>query len=269
MSIATSHCRKQLLFALLSAADFALTWWLLTRPDGGAYEANPVAAWWLARAGWLGLALYKAGVVGVVVASTAAIARRRPQVAGRVLWLACACLAAVVTYSAALGGTAQGASDNDAAVTNVQLDEINRQTHERNRRREPGRALMRRLIGDVPAGRCTLCEGVEQMLACEGSDPERLRLLAIDYPDVSVEQRFACWICFRILSPLRTDPDALRRMAHWLEGEYQSDYGAGVPQSLIRQFGPLWPAGRLYDADEHAAHGLKRSVAKNVADARR
>src|SRR5207244_366514 len=137
---------------------------------------------------------------------------------GRVLWLACACLAAVVTYSAALGGTAQAASSEDeVAQTNASLAEVNRQTHERNRRREPGRVLMRRLVVDVPAGHCTFRDGAEQLLACEGTDPERLRLLAIDYPETSVEQRFACWLCFRILSPLRTDVDALRRMARRLE----------------------------------------------------
>ena len=39
---APAHPRKLFLFAALSLADLALTWFLLERRGGGAYEQNPV-----------------------------------------------------------------------------------------------------------------------------------------------------------------------------------------------------------------------------------
>ena len=51
---------KQLLFVVLNFADLVLTAWLLSTSEGGVYEANPVARWWLVRHGWLGLAAFKA-----------------------------------------------------------------------------------------------------------------------------------------------------------------------------------------------------------------
>src|SRR5919199_622006 len=47
---------KLCLFAVLSLADLGLTWQLLR--DGGAYESNPVAGWWLAHYGWAGVVAY-------------------------------------------------------------------------------------------------------------------------------------------------------------------------------------------------------------------
>src|SRR5262249_41553021 len=55
------HCRKLLLFLLLSLTDLWLTWFLVQRSDGAVYEGNPVAAWWLSRYGLPGLALFKGG----------------------------------------------------------------------------------------------------------------------------------------------------------------------------------------------------------------
>src|SRR5205085_2430927 len=57
---------RRALFVVLSAADLGLTWWLLER-SGGAYEANPLARWWLLRCGWLGLAALEAGQVMLVL----------------------------------------------------------------------------------------------------------------------------------------------------------------------------------------------------------
>ena len=80
---------KQLLFVVLSLADLALTWWLFTSSNGQVDEANPLARWWLAQFGWLGLAAFKAGVVVLVVGLAGLIGRSRPRTAGRVLDLGC------------------------------------------------------------------------------------------------------------------------------------------------------------------------------------
>ncbi len=96
---------KQSLFALLSLADLALTWWLLEQSDGQVYEANPLAGWLLAHAGWGGLACFKAAIVLLVLGLAALISRRRPAAADRVLNFACAAMSLVVLYSTALCGS--------------------------------------------------------------------------------------------------------------------------------------------------------------------
>jgi hypothetical protein len=96
------HPGKQLLFAALSLTDLSLTWWLLSHSDGQVYESNPVARWWLANHGWLGLAGFKVVGVLLVIGLAAVISRYRPRAAGRVLGFACAALTVVVLYSASL-----------------------------------------------------------------------------------------------------------------------------------------------------------------------
>src|SRR5262245_24142327 len=99
--------RRQLLiyalmaFAILSAADFALTRHLLHGSDT-AYEANPVAGWLLARHGWGGLALFKVAIALVFVGLAAVVHWHRPRAAKQLLGFGCAALALVVIYSAAL-----------------------------------------------------------------------------------------------------------------------------------------------------------------------
>jgi hypothetical protein len=107
--------RMQLLFVLLSGADLALTWWLLGGSGGEVYEANPVANWWLARAGWAGLAGFKAALVLLVLGLAAVIGRHRPRAADGVLCFACAAVAAVVLYSATLCPTAWGSAEQRQA----------------------------------------------------------------------------------------------------------------------------------------------------------
>src|SRR5215831_6550499 len=98
-----AHPVRLLLFGLLSLADLFLTLRLLAH-SGAVYESNPLARWWLARHGWLGLACFKAATVLVVVGLAGAITRRRPRAGGRVLGFACAALALVVCYSSVLYG---------------------------------------------------------------------------------------------------------------------------------------------------------------------
>ena len=95
------HPRKLILFTALSLADLALTCLLLQRA-GGAYESNPVAAWWLANFGWAGLAGFKFALVLSVAALVAVVSRYHPRAGGRVLAFGCSALLAVVLYSGSL-----------------------------------------------------------------------------------------------------------------------------------------------------------------------
>jgi hypothetical protein len=93
------HPGKLLLFVLLSMADLFLTWLLVTGTGGQVYESNPVANYWLASYGWLGLGVFKAGMVSVVSTLVLVISRYRPRTGERVLLFACSTLTVVVLYS--------------------------------------------------------------------------------------------------------------------------------------------------------------------------
>lgn len=93
------HLRKFGLFVLLSLADLALTWFLLSRGKGEVYEGNPIAHSWLVAYGWGGLIVFKAGIVLVVAGLVFIISRYRPRLGGLVLAFACCTLGAVVIYS--------------------------------------------------------------------------------------------------------------------------------------------------------------------------
>src|SRR5262249_33959242 len=107
MNAIRSYRGKLALFVALSVLDLVLTWYLLRGRPGRFYEGNPVAGWWLASFGWVGLAGFKVAVVLVALGAIAAVARARPRAAGWLLSFACLATAAVVTYSCCLLKTAR------------------------------------------------------------------------------------------------------------------------------------------------------------------
>jgi hypothetical protein len=86
------------LYAVLSAADLLLTSALL-RLNPAAFESNPLAAAWLERHGWGGLAVYKALTVAVFIVAVMLLARRRRGVAVGVVGFGCTALLWVTIYS--------------------------------------------------------------------------------------------------------------------------------------------------------------------------
>jgi hypothetical protein len=87
-----------ILYVVLSLADLVLTAALLGT-DGEAYEANPIAAAFLERHGWSGLALFKAAGVTVFVAAVVLLARRRRQLAAAVVTFGCLVLIGVTWHT--------------------------------------------------------------------------------------------------------------------------------------------------------------------------
>jgi hypothetical protein len=95
---ARKYCLAGLvLYAGLSVTDFALTYALVT--EGVAYEANPVAAAWLHRYGWAGLAWFKALGAAVFAVPAVLVARRRPRTGALLVTLGCLVMVWVVVYS--------------------------------------------------------------------------------------------------------------------------------------------------------------------------
>ena len=87
-------------FACVSALDFLLTWALIR--EGAAVEANPLAGDILARFGWLGLGLFKAGAVAVVLLLGVIIRSKSRRAARRLLQVGCSIVVLVVAYSSCL-----------------------------------------------------------------------------------------------------------------------------------------------------------------------
>ena len=85
------------LYVVLGATDLALTVAIVR--EGVGYEANPVAAAWLDRHGWEGLAAFKLLSAAVFGMAVGVIVRRRPRTAAVLVALGCAALLAVVVHS--------------------------------------------------------------------------------------------------------------------------------------------------------------------------
>jgi hypothetical protein len=91
-----------ILYAALSVADWSLTWALIRGSDGAVSEGNPVAAWCLARYGWPGLALFKAGCTATFAGAVGLLVRRQPRAGARMVTLALLALTLVNSYSLGL-----------------------------------------------------------------------------------------------------------------------------------------------------------------------
>jgi hypothetical protein len=90
-------------FVTLSSADFVLTKLLLQGSSGEIYESNPLADFVLHGSGWLGLALFKTALVGLISGVILYIEPRKPKAAHRLAAFACLVTSGVVVYSVCLG----------------------------------------------------------------------------------------------------------------------------------------------------------------------
>jgi hypothetical protein len=247
---------KQALFALLSGADLALTCWLLERSGGQVFEANPVAGWWLARAGWAGLAGFKAAVVLLVLLLAAVIFRQRPRAADRLLGFGCAGLALVVLYSSALCRSPSAATVQDVN------DLLDRTVNSEARRDYGKHQVLQSLLNeggeDLVARRCSLREAQERVSASEmGGDPRWLRGLTGPNPGHSPQELIAACIILRAVDSLEDDPHKARQVALRLEREFELTYGNSLPPFHRKFLGRVAPegAGR---ANRAAAGGSAR-----------
>jgi hypothetical protein len=224
---------KSLLFCLLSLADLALTCWLLGNSGGQAYEANPLARWWLSRHGWVGLACFKLTCVLTVLGLASLISRYRPRAGGRVLTFGCAALAAVVLYSAAL---CLGA---DASPERLQAEE-SRRLDEEFHKAEAYHALLDRLVEDVLAGRLTLREAAQLAAESErGRDPTWLECLARVYPGRSGPECLAANVIHHAVISRAKEPEVGVR----LEAEFYRTFGArapALPQVQLERAAVTW-----------------------------
>jgi hypothetical protein len=225
-----SCCRKLLLFALLSVADFALTWLLLHRAGDRACEKNPVAFWWLDHFGWAGLAGFKLGIVGVVAILVLVVARHRPPTARKVLRFGCSVLLAVVLYSGCLlyGVEAAAGSPPDAELGQVQerTRELDRQAAYWRKYHAQSTCLRR----DLGAGRRTLAEAVAILVQMEQvGDMPHLRRSKANDAGRSREAWLAARLMLDTLRSLRGDSQRREQVARDLEAQFRSRFAGAEP----------------------------------------
>ncbi len=96
------HPQETLILVVVSALDVIMTYYLLTRDDGGFTESNPIAKYFLDRWGIAGMAYFKGSMTLLVCVITQIVARKNSVLARQVLGLATLIIVAVVIYSVRL-----------------------------------------------------------------------------------------------------------------------------------------------------------------------
>jgi hypothetical protein len=220
--------RKLALFTALSLGDWVLTWLLVGQGPATVYEANPLAGWWLATAGWSGLALFKLLTVLLAGGLCLAIARRSPRAAGRLLSFACAVLAAVVLYSCSLAGYAR----LEAAAAAAECSRLRERDQHLDRRLSASaeyRESLHLLSASLIARDCTLAGAVRELRrTAMARDPSWLGRLRQDYPGCSDEQCLALNLSrYTVLGCCRW-PSPAREVAERLDAELRGAYGVSL-----------------------------------------
>lgn len=92
---------ESMLFILVSALDFVMTWYLLQydHPAIEFSESNPIARYFIYGWGIKGMFAFKCLIVSFVVVLCQVIAVSDTKAASRVLWLSSAIVGGVVCYS--------------------------------------------------------------------------------------------------------------------------------------------------------------------------
>jgi hypothetical protein len=234
-----TYCRKLFLFTALSLIDLALTWIVLGRAEGRAFESNLVAAWWLDCFGWPGLTGFKVAIVLLVAALTLMVSRHRPRVGGCLLTFGCSALLAVVVYSVSLvrrveaeAGSAVATALRQAqeAIRNLERDLANKRAYD---------ALLGRLVDDLLEHRRTLTEAVEALAEAEYvKDPDWLRRMQLSLPGRGKDECLAGRLVFYTLDLLQADPYRSERVYRDLDATFRSSFGRPAP---CRRGGPIQP----------------------------
>jgi hypothetical protein len=99
MTARTYTIAALIVFAFLGAIDFIDTYTLVRGSGGQVYESNPVAARWLKKYGWEGLAFFKAASTLVVATTVLIIRPQKPRTAAVLATAACLTVLAVAIYS--------------------------------------------------------------------------------------------------------------------------------------------------------------------------
>jgi len=217
-------------FAVVSALDLFLTWTLVK--DGAAEETNPLAAEILARFGWWGLSLFKAGAVAVVLALAFVISRKSRPAAGRLLQFASCILVLVIAYSSCL--LAQVVASN-GVLTKQQ--ERRADIGQKRRNAQMYFEKLEQLAGEIIVGRVTLSMAARELVRFVGEvrhDPlPYLRAVADGF---DLESLLAIHLVYHAGFQLLEAPESARSLLPELQSEFASAFYCPLPEFAVRYF---------------------------------
>jgi hypothetical protein len=218
------------LFIALSGLDWLLTWQLLHHDSGLVYEGNPIASWWLMSGGWLGLSLFKFGIVVLVGGLCALISLYRPRTGGKVLTFACSVLVVVILYSSSLAGYVGAPSQRSEADRLRSLEQNGVALEQQFQGVKEYQALRQQLAADLLGGQYTLRETVAQLTASPlGQQARWLKILHMYYPNLDDEQCLAANLVEFTRDFAQGDPTTADVVAR-LENDFQATYGFPPPR---------------------------------------
>jgi hypothetical protein len=215
--------RQLVLFAALTAADLFLTWRLFSVGLSSVSERNPLAAWWLGEFGWPGLAAFKFSTALLTGTSALAISSRRPRAGCGVLAFGCAVLSGVVLYSSVLLGVARELGDDVRASETAAAEK--RRVEQEFATALAYKEFQARLIAELFAGRCTLPEAIEQLLATERAhDRPWLNFLRYLYALDSDRDCVATQFMLQVVGTLEKNPERRSPAARKLFAAYRQQF---------------------------------------------
>jgi Domain of unknown function (DUF5658) len=228
---------KLIAFALLSASDFLITYLLISQRQDTVYEANPLANHWLKSNGWLGLAVFKGGLVVFVMLTAIYAFYRRPRMAHDLLAISCgAVVVAVLTGTTIAMSSAETASPDDRR-------QQFRATHAQRAGHAPIRdyaELLDDAARDLAAQRTDL-KGAVTLLEQSGlaNNEQWLASLRHAYPGVEDRALLAADIVQHAVT-LRLRTESAKPLADRLEKQFRDLYGV-MPILPYRQMLHLVP----------------------------
>ncbi len=228
------HLGKLSIFAALSVADLFMTYQLVQASDGEVYyESNPVADAWLSSYGWVGLSIYKALAVLLVIMCAVYVSFHRPRLGGRLLLFACLATGAVVGYSYCLAREprfSQEITSNDKDI----VAHKGRMLENEMRRQRSYQALLGQLGQDLIEQHCTLDEAIQRLFATEKArNPEWVKSIQRNYPGCSADECLAIHLGQHTLAALQHDTQRVESVADQLEREYKAKFGRPYPIDLL------------------------------------
>jgi hypothetical protein len=221
-------------FLALSVLDLGLTWYLLEKPGGSCYEANPLAAKVLAKWGWWGLCGYKLACAGTVLAVAAFVSRRRPWLGRRLLAVGCPVVALVVGYSLLL--LVHNREDQQRLAC---VKARSRQLADMAREQREYFAFLTQVGSEVAQERLSLKQATAALAAeiagLRSFDP--LPGLRNIYHDLDHEARLAAHVVRQVGLIVQHEPRSNKALAR-LEKEFAERHGCTLPESAR---GTYWP----------------------------
>lgn len=219
------HLGKLSIFAALSVADLFMTLQLVQAGDGQVYESNPVAEAWLTSYGWIGLSVYKALAMLLVIACALYVSVHRPKLGGSLLAFACLATGAVVGYSFYLAHQddyfRRGTTD-DPDVVLCRSQSLAREMD----RQRSYQALIAQIGCDLVERRCKLPEAVRYLESCDRArHPDWKSLIQQNHPGWSDDESVAIHIGKHALLSVQHDPKLMEYVADQLQRDFESAYG--------------------------------------------